>query len=418
MTIQEGRRAFVARVGRLIGAAGALALLGGRFDVLRASAAPNRPGGGQPPTTNADRAVLAYNAMQQTFAVNAGALQLYRETSPARPTANPYSFLWAFEEATKATLFMAGLSQVGSSYAAAVDARQAAREAYWEPSVSVGLVGRPAYASYVRPPLGQGGDKYFDDNTWVALDLIQHHRMRNRASSLDRARTVLDYLVAGRSGAQYASSGLTFWVDAAWNRDRGSATNLGAAALAAHLHELDAAPNALTYAQDWYTWTRAALLDQGAQSPTRGLYHNALRGDGSLDGAQWIYNQGVAIAAGVVLRRVSGPNTPYLDDAVNTANAALAFYGARDFYSQPAIFNAIFFRNLLQLHAATGIAAYRDTMQQLADRVWNDRNVHDSKTHLFKFSRTARETTLLDQAAMVQMYAALAWPSSSSQLLA
>jgi hypothetical protein len=375
----------------------------------------------EPETTNQERAVRAYAAMQRHFHLG-GSVRLYRETVPVARGANHFAYLWPFEEAAKATLCLLGLPDVHwRDVEDIVD-----RQAYWQPLRSNGLAKRPSYASYPPIPLGHGGDTYYDDNTWVALDLIQAYRMtralrgREIEAHLDRARLLFDLVAAGWCTDPRPFPGGVYWVDAAWNRDRGAAVTAGLAVLALHLHELrgDDEGEYLETARRAYGWLRDSLLI--ADGPQAGLYHDKILGDGTIDASQWIYNQGVPIAAGVMLHRVTG-EAAYLEQARRTANAALAWYGADDgqrLLSQPAIFVAIFFRNLLQLAAVSDEPAYRAAMRAYTDRVWDDPSLHDPVTDLIHVDRTSPAHTLLDQAAMVQVYALLGWPEVRYGLLA
>ena len=380
----------------------------------------------------AERAARAYAAMQRHLYLDGA--RLYRESVPPALGGNPFAYLWPFEEAAKATLCMRGLPEIGRRYADDLE-DVVDRQAYWQPVRVAGVVRKPSYASYPPLPLGQGGDTYFDDNTWVALDLIQAYRMRGaelmggRVAVLERARALFELVAAGWCRDPRPYPGGVYWVDANWNRDRGAAVTAGLATLALHLHELttsetvpDSEPELaaararyLDTAMTAYRWLRDTLyIADGSEA---GLYHDKVLGDGGIDGSQWIYNQGVPIAAGVRLYRVTG-ETVYLKQAQATADAALAWYGAREYEGQPAIFVAIFFRNLLQLGALTGNQAYRAAMQQYADRAWNDAAIHAPATDLFRFDGPSSPCTLLDQSAMVQILALLAWPEEQYGLLA
>jgi hypothetical protein len=74
-----------------------------------------------------------------------------------------------------------------NSYEAMVD-RIAGLERYWDARTNP-----PAYASAVVPRYRRGGDKYYDDNAWVGLALVQHDRLRGVASSRERAETLFQY---------------------------------------------------------------------------------------------------------------------------------------------------------------------------------------------------------------------------------
>jgi HD-like signal output (HDOD) protein len=108
----------------------------------------------------------------------------------------------------------------------------------------------------------------------------------------------------------------------------------------------------------------------------------------------------------------------YLEQAQETADAAISWYGANGYQGQPAIFVAIFFRNLLQLAALTRNVAYRSAMEAYADAAWDNPTIRDPDTDLFRFDGPGSPCTLLDQAGMVQILSLLAWPESRYGLLA
>ena len=368
-----------------------------------------------PTSVHVERAVRAYRAMREHLAVPK--LDLYRESVPESTSGKPFAYVWPFEEAAKATLYMAGLPGVGGEYRAAVAACGRGRERYWDARGYHCLSRKASFASYILPPLGEGGDTFYDDNTWCALDLVQQHRMFGDEAALSRAATVFEFIAAGWCDDLRPHPGGLYWVDARWNRDRGAATNWGAAALALHLHELThpATMEYVDHAHRLYEWARATLLV--ASGPTAGLYNDKVLGDGGIDTTQWIYNQGTAVAAGVMLHRLTG-EARYLRETRATADATLAYYGADGFGSQPLIFTAILFRNLLQLDAVSGTSGYRNAMLAFADQLWHDPSVHDSATGLLRQDRSSSAYTLLDQTAAVQIFALLAWPPSQYHWLA
>jgi rhamnogalacturonyl hydrolase YesR len=208
-----------------------------------------------------------------------------------------------------------------------------------------------------------------------------------------------------------------FWVQegaaAGWNRDRGTGPTGGAAKLALNLYELTGQASYRDWGKRAYDWVNANLLTKTGEFAGK-LYWDKIRGDGSLDTAYWSYNQGVMIGAGVLLHRITG-DPAYLDQAVRTADAALDYYGNRvGWYSQPVIFNVLFFRNLLMLYALNGNLTYLNAVQGFADKVWNDPKVHNQQKHLIKFEEWTSAYKLREQAAMVQIYAGLAWDPSRS----
>jgi hypothetical protein len=124
------------------------------------------------------------------------------------------------------------------------------------------------------------------------------------------------------------------------------------------------------------------------------------------------------IGANGLLARAAGDGdgAPYLARAEAIARKALRHYGG-DYRRQPAAFNAILFRNLLLLWALTADAGLRDEIHAAisgyADAAWT--TARDRRDR-FRFSRGG--PTLLDQSAMVQVYALLAWDPADYGALA
>jgi hypothetical protein len=76
-------------------------------------------------------------------------------------------------------------------------------------------------------------------------------------------------------------------------------------------------------------------------------------------------------------------------------------------------FNSIWFKNLLLLESVTGDTTYREAMADYADHQW--RTQREPTTGLFNAGD--EHTELLEQAAMVQIYATLAWPRGQASIL-
>jgi hypothetical protein len=350
---------------------------------------------------NVQRALATYAAMQhRLYLADRGSL--YSETAPA--TGNPYAYVWPFSRALIGTLALAGMSD-GASYRAGVQDRLKGLEWYWDGQ---------AYASYTLFPYGDGGDRYSDDNAWVALALVQGHRM-GLGTSLDRASKVFAF--AERMWDR--KNGGLFWVEQSsgmgrTNHDRGSGATAGHAELGFHLYELTHRDAYLQSATRMLNWVSQHF---DASRTGNGPFLNAIRGDGSLDTNVWSYNQGVMIGALVQRYRLSG-DAESLHLAERVARQALATFG--DFTGQPPSFNAMCFQHMLMLHSASRDAelqhAMTERMRDYADWTWGrDTGARDVATDLFYFSDGGRPVVgqqparLQDQGALLQLYALLAW---------
>ena len=327
--------------------------------------------------------------------------------------------LWPTARALAGAVDLLGIPRelrIGFDAESAVTAHLGALEAYWNDAAEL-----PSYASDV---IGSrfGGDRYYDDNAWVGLALVQLERLRPGRGHAQRGQMLFDFAVAGWDvRPDVPSPGGVFWVEqnppargtGLTNHDRNTVSNAPNAQLGWHLAELAAErSDAPRYARahDMYAWVNVTL-DAGRDGGARGtgLFYDKVRGDGTVDETLWTYNQGSMIGANVLLARHAGGDAgaPYLARAEAIAARALCHYD-RAYESQPPAFNAILFRNLLQLHAATGDTGLRrrirGAMSAYAEAAWiARRDRHDR----FRFGRGG--PTLLDQSAMVQIYALLAW---------
>jgi predicted alpha-1,6-mannanase (GH76 family) len=380
------------------------------------------------PQVHAARAVRAYAAMRRHFLRRDG---LYRRDGRPRPPGMA-AHLWPTARAFVAAVDLLGVRRdlrLGLDAASEVDAHLRVLENYWDDGA-----GQPAYASDV---IGSrfGGDRYYDDNAWVGLGLVQLERLRPGRGHAERARALFRFAEHGWDARpDVPSPGGVFWVEqtpptrgaGVVNHDRNVVSNAPNAQLGLHLAELtggaggaDGVDGGGDYARarDMYAWVNVTL-DAGRASgaPATGLFFDKLRGDGTLDETLWTYNQGSMIGANILLARQAGVDAPYLARADAIAAKALRHYGAT-YAGRPAAFNAILFRNLLQLHAATADAGLRarirSAMSAYAGLAWTARRDRHDR---FRFGRGG--PTLLDQSAMVQVFALLAWDPADYRSLA
>ena len=362
------------------------------------------------PEAYARRAGRAYGSMRRRYATRGGR---YRRDGRLHLPGTA-AHLWPFIRAFVATLDLAGAAAVeGFDADAAIDEHLSAWERYWDHRGPW-----PAYASDVAGTVF-GGDRYYDDNAWVGLALVQLERMRPGAGRLDRAGELFRFAAHGwDTHPDVPAPGGVFWVEqdrgaGRRNHDRNTVSNAPNAQLGLHLAELGADPAEAIGPRDMYAWVNGAL-DAAAHAPAAGeaagtgLFWDKIRGDGSIDRTLWSYNQGNMTGLNVLLARAAGSDAvTYTARAEAIARRALGHYeGAYE--RQPAEFNAILFRNLLQLHAATSDDALRAdivaAMRGYADRAWS---VHRGDDDAFHFPD--RPPSLLAQSGMVQVLALLAW---------
>jgi hypothetical protein len=334
---------------------------------------------------DAKRAAATYRALQRFYYVPDR--KLYK--------GNPYAYTWPSSQALSATVALAGVPKIGPHYSSDVGDRIQGLANYFDDS------SRPAgYDGQIRPPLGKGGDKYYDDNEWIGLALLRRWQETHSPPLLTRAETTFGLASSGWDPDQaHPCPGGVFFNNSPKNTDRNTVTNAPGALLGAELYAATGNLDDLLWSIQMYEWVRNCLEGPG------GLYFDHIDFDGKLDETTWSYNQGTMIGAGVVLYRVTG-NKTYLSQAKQLATSSLPrFSGNRILTADRPFFLAIYFENLLRLDATRPDRRYRKVVQAFADAAW--KKMRSKSTGLFSFPQE-RNVEVLNQAAIIRIYSDLA----------
>jgi hypothetical protein len=329
------------------------------------------------------RAFTTYTALQRYFYSPATAS--YNGIYPPAGHAQ----VWPYSQVLWATLELARIPGAGSTVLGDLAARIAGLGAYGNRTRG-GIVYDAVY----------GGKTYvfYDDNAWISLALIDASDLMRSAPFLVAARQVFRPIESGWDASpRDPCPGGVYWIRSRRNHDRTAVSTANGALIGALLYQHTDVRYYLDWARRAYRWSQRCL------GTPAGLVSDHINGAGAVDTRTWSYNQGAMIAAGVSLYRATGERR-YLVDAQRTANAALAVLTDPLNSGEPASFLAIFYRDLLQLTTVAPSRNDRAAVESFANAAWaRERN---ARTGLFYFGHT--NATLLDQAAMVQVYAALA----------
>jgi hypothetical protein len=327
---------------------------------------------------NAFRAAVSYWAMRHTFFDRVTGR--YRESEAGSAPAHA----WPYSQALSATLAMTAVPKRGRLYVRDAAQRVSGLDRY--------LRKDGAFAASIATD----GPVYYDDNEWIALELLRWYELRHAHSALARAERIFAIVVnAWDADPAHACPGGVFWTNARGNDDRNTVTTATGALLGLDLYAVTHSPAQLRWSKQMLSWLTQCML-----APD-GLLWDHLTFDGTRDESHWSYNQGTAIGANVLLYRLTADENA-LSSAETLADKSLAYF---DTTREPPFFLAIFFRNLLDLAGVDGNSGYRAAAQAYADSVWD--RLHDPRTGLFRFGGK-RPVQLLEQAAMVQIYALLA----------
>ena len=329
------------------------------------------------------RAIASYHALQHWYYVPRH--KLYK--------GEPFTHAWPFSQALAATVRMSELQGVGGRYTDDVRERLSGLDRYWD-----GQSDPPGYSGGVMPPLGRGGTKYYDDNEWIGLELVRRYEASHAGQLLSRAQQMFDLAVSGWDDDETnpCPGGIVFSQSSS-NTDRNTITNAPAAELGVELYKITGKRVYLDWAKRFYDWVQACMRNE------RGLYEDHITFDGYRDRTVWSYNQGVMVGAKVLLYRATGEKD-YLRSAKRSARVALGWFTQNRLRHEPAAFAAILFDNLLSLDALRPDSRIRDTATRYADWAW--RSHRNRRSNAFFFP--ARQEPVLNQAAMVRIYAMLA----------
>jgi hypothetical protein len=321
---------------------------GGRSPAGRPTPAPLRRGiSPQLDAAAAGAAALAYAAMRRRFAFSNGSYA-------ASDTRHSSAHLWPLSQALTASLAFGSLPGPDAAAARADALRTVGALAQYRSG--------QGYGSIPLAARRRGGNVYYDDNNWIALDLLAVYGLTGRQAFLRRAEGVFQFLVSGwDTNAGDACPGGVYWARPPLRQIRTTVSTANAALVALGLYHAMGKGNYLAWAQRMYGWVTRCLAGGN------GLYYDHLDSLGEISKHEWTYNQGAMIAAGVQLARATGERT-YLDQAQASAKAALARYAASGYKGEPPIFVAIFFGDLNLTQHVMQLPSYRTALRSYLRR--------------------------------------------------
>ncbi len=363
-------------------------------------------GGEEPPTpvethVHKERAEAFWSLIKQHYGTSSG---LFTEEAGGRNT----SFLWPYDGLVSG---LACLNKLGVNvdYTGYVEKFQR----YWRSS---GVVNVGGYGSSTNGSTGSG-DRFFDDNSIVGLNLVEAYRQTKDSKYLTRCAQIVKFL---RSGEDNTFGGGLWWNESHKNEPGNDDSNKPCCAngyacwfLTSYYEFCPAAEKAevLAFAKRLYDFLYTTLRD------TDGLYWNSKGADGSLNHVKWTYNTGAMIASGARLYAITGEKG-YLDAAKKSASAAYAQFvkyadGAGSFYpDHDSWFNVKLIRAYMELEPYyDSCKSYIDTFISNLDYAWTHARMNNGLFYedwTGATPRPDRDKTLLMQDAVLEALGAVA----------
>jgi hypothetical protein len=348
-----------------------LLLLAG-FAVLALPAVAVAPGRAD---SDASRAEASFDAMERYFFDRSSGDYREQRGTPAG------SHAWPFSQALAAQIALAAVPALAPHASVRVRLEQLERRFRQG-------------TTYTASPKGS---VYLDDNEWLAEDLLDWSALSGDSVSRKRAAAIFSAVTdAWDDAPSHPCPGGVYWTRAPANHDRNTVSTANGAVVALRLYKATKEPVYLAWSQRMLAW-----LDRCMLAPN-GLYWDHIDLAGNVNRAQWSYNQGSVIVADVLLYRTTGSEQA-LAQAERLADASVAYFDRRWDTGEPPEFAAVFFRSLLSLADADGRSDYAQAAERYGDDAWSSER--DPHTGLFRYSG---RSSLLEQAALVQLYAALA----------
>jgi uncharacterized protein YyaL (SSP411 family) len=181
-----------------------------------------------------------------------------------------------------------------------------ALEIYWAP----GNYGVPGYDVLPGP---KSPDRYYDDNGWMCLALVDAFDITQNRAYLDKAQATYKFVLSGEDDKL---GGGIYWHEQD-KKGKNTCSNAPAIVSALRLYQATQSPNYLADAKRLYSWTNAHLQDSD------GLYWDNVRLDGKVEQTKWTYNTALMLRANVLFHTVTR-DTKYLKEAERVARAAEA----------------------------------------------------------------------------------------------
>lgn len=246
----------------------------------------------------------------------------------------------------------------------------------------------PGYASY--PPEFGGGDRFYDDNQWIGIALMDSWAVEGEQMQLDKAAEIYRFMM---TAYDTAGGGGLYWQEGKMN-SKNTCSNGPGVILALQLYKATKQKAYLDTAMMLYNWTNEHLLDAD------GLYFDNISIPGrKVDKKKYSYNTGTMMESGIYLYEITGEKK-YLAQALKTAEASVPFFYGTGKFIDGFWFNAVLLRAYQHL-----LKVKKEKKYLLAFKTCVDNALKDEKREDGLMLGKGKPVDLTNQAGMLEILA-------------
>ncbi|MFT3949561.1 MAG: glycoside hydrolase family 76 protein [Agriterribacter sp.] len=246
------------------------------------------------------------------------------------------------------------------------------------------------YASY--PPALGGGDRFFDDNQWIGIAVMDAWQNNRKPAYIAIAKDIYHFMM---TGYDTAGGGGLYWEEG--KPTKNTCSNGPGIILALQLYKATNEKSFLDTALLLYNWT-----NQHLRSPEGLYWDNVKIPSMKVDSARYSYNTGTMLQSALYLYEITR-DKKYLTQARESAKAALNFFYAKPLLKDDYWFNAVLLRAYQHLLKHDNNFVYLKTF---ANCIRNEISQRQRKDGLFE--KNGKTVNLVNQAGMLEILNRLA----------
>ena len=279
--------------------------------------------------------------------------------------------------------------------------------------------GLGAYACYPA----SGNDRYYDDNIWIGIDMVDLYELTGNPRYLERAKMVWRLVL---DGTDNLTGGGVHWREKPKTQSKHACSTAPASVLGSKLHKATNEMSYLQSAKDYYNWMVSVLQDPADYLVWDNAYHkdNNPALEVEIAKQKYSYNSGQLMQAAVLLYNITG-DANYLTNAQNIANASYSRWfvpyhssvlgetfrileptGGDGFW-----FLSVMVRGYIDLYKVDGNREYVDAIEKSLTNGWLT-NCRNKQNHLMsgnlKGDKTETSWPIIQEGAALEMLARIA----------